>query len=99
MGVFNREKCIGQAEREISKLMYGYCDFQNPFYMYSRQQMIARIAAIGTSFSPLPCQAWDGYKVTIAHRVDVEVGPDGPASGPPSWAAAAAPPAGALFGT
>jgi hypothetical protein len=41
--------------------------------------------------SPLPCQAWHGYGVTSAHRVEVEVGADGPASVPPSGAAAAAP--------
>jgi hypothetical protein len=35
------------------------------------------------------------YMVTSAHRVGVEVGADGPPSAPPSWAAAAAPPAGA----
>jgi hypothetical protein len=63
--------------------------------MASRQQVIPRIAAAGTSFSPLPCQAWHGYLVTIAHRVEVEVGADGPASAPLSGAAAAAPPAGA----
>jgi hypothetical protein len=33
--------------------------------------------------------------VTIAHREEVEVGADGPASEPPSGPAAAAPPAGA----
>ena len=69
--------------------------FQNPPYMASRHLLIPRIAAAGTSFSPLPCQAWHGYGVTSAHRVEVEVGPDGPASVPPSGAAAAAPPAGA----
>jgi hypothetical protein len=68
---------------------------QNPPYRASRQLMISRIAAVGTSFSPLPCQAWHGYMVTSAHRVEVEVGPDGPASAPFSGAAAAAPPAGA----
>jgi hypothetical protein len=36
--------------------------------------------------------------VTSAHRVEVEVGADGLASAPPSWAAAAAPPAGAGIG-
>jgi hypothetical protein len=63
--------------------------------MASRQLMIPRIAATGTSFSPLPCQAWHGYGVTSAHRVEVEVGADGSASAPPSGAAAAGPPAGA----
>jgi hypothetical protein len=63
--------------------------------MASRQLLIPRIAAVGTSFSPLPCQAWHGYGVTIAHRVELEVGADGPASAPLSGAAAAAPPAGA----
>jgi hypothetical protein len=70
--------------------------FQNPPYRASLQLLIPRIAAVVTSFSPLPCQAWHGYMVTIAHRVEVEVGPDGPANAPPSGAAAAAPPAGAL---
>jgi hypothetical protein len=58
--------------------------------------MIPRIAAAGTSFSRLPCQAWHGYTVTSAHRVEVEVGADGLASAPLSGAAAAAPPAGAF---
>jgi hypothetical protein len=48
-----------------------------------------------TSFSPLPCQAWHGYGVTSAHRVEGEVGADGPTTAPPSGAAAAPPPAGA----
>ena len=69
--------------------------FQNPPYRATRQLLIPRIAAVGTSFSPLPCQAWHGYRVTNAHRVEVEVGADGPASAPLSGAAAAAPPAGA----
>jgi hypothetical protein len=47
--------------------------FQNPPYMASRQLLIPRIATVGTSFSPLPCQAWHGYGVTSAHRVEVEV--------------------------
>jgi hypothetical protein len=69
--------------------------FQNPPYRASRQLLIPRIAAVGTSFSPLPCQAWHGYGFTKAHRVEVEVGADGPASAPLSGAAVAAPPAGA----
>jgi hypothetical protein len=73
--------------------------FQNPPYMASRQLLILRIAVVGTSFSPLPCQAWHGYGVTSAHRVEVEVGADGHANALPSGAAAAAPPAGADFGS
>jgi hypothetical protein len=69
--------------------------FQNPPYMASRHQLYLRIAAAGTSFNPLPCQAWHGYMVTSARRVEVEVGVDGPASAPLSGAAAAAPHAGA----
>jgi hypothetical protein len=72
--------------------------FQNPPYRASRELLIPRIAAVGTSFSPLPCQAWHGYRVTSAHRVEVEVGADGPASAPLSGAAVAAPPAGAWEG-
>jgi hypothetical protein len=34
-----------------------------------------------------------GDQLTSAHRVEVEVGADGPANAPPSGAAAAAPPA------
>jgi hypothetical protein len=64
-------------------------------YMAARQLLIQRIVAAGTSFSPLPCQAWHGYMVTSAHIVEVEVGTDGPASAPPSGAAAAAPLVGA----
>jgi hypothetical protein len=75
--------------------VYGYYVFQNPPYRASRQLLIPRTAAVGTSFSPLPCQARHGYGVTIAHRVEVEVGTDGSASAPLSGAAAAALPAGA----
>jgi hypothetical protein len=57
--------------------------FQNPPYMASRQLMIPWIAAVGTSFSLLPCQAWHGYGVTGAHRVEVEVGAEGPVNAPP----------------
>jgi hypothetical protein len=71
--------------------------FQNPPYRVSRKLMIPRIVAVGTSFSPLPCQAWHGYKVTSAHRVEVEVGAEGHSSAPLSGAAAAAPPAGACI--
>jgi hypothetical protein len=64
--------------------------------MTFRHMLIARIAAAGTSFSPLPCKAWYGLKVTEAHNADeVLVDADGYASAPPSEAAAAAPPAGA----
>jgi hypothetical protein len=73
--------------------------FKNPPYMVFRQLLIPRIAAAGISFSPLPSQAWHGYGVTSAHRVEVEVGADGPASAPPSGATAAAPPSGATDGT
>jgi hypothetical protein len=78
--------------------VYGYYVFQNPPYMASRLLLIPRIAAVGTSFSPLPCQILHDYGVTRAHRVEVEVGADGHASAPPSGAAAAAPPAGANVG-
>jgi hypothetical protein len=57
--------------------------------MASRHLLIPRIVAAGTSFSPLPCQAWHGFMVTSAHRVEVAVGADGYASAPPSGAAAA----------
>jgi hypothetical protein len=73
--------------------------FQNPPYRASRQLLIPRNAAVGTSLSPLPCQAWHGYGVNSAHSVEVEVGADGPASAPLSGAAAAAPPAGAAWMT
>jgi hypothetical protein len=75
--------------------VYGYYVFPNPPYRASRQLLIPRIAAVGIAFSPLPCQAWHGYGVASAHRVEVEVGADGPASASLSGAAAAAPPAGA----
>jgi hypothetical protein len=70
--------------------------FQNPPYKASRQQLIPRIATVGTSFSLLPCH---GYRVTSAYRVEVEVGADGPANATPSGAAAAAQPAGAASPT
>jgi hypothetical protein len=69
--------------------------FQNPPYTDSRQLVILRIAAAGTSFSPIPCQAWHGYRVTSAHRVKVEIGADGSACATLSGAAATSPPAGA----
>jgi hypothetical protein len=50
--------------------------------MASRQLLITRIAGAGTSFGPLPCQALHSYKVTGVHRMDVEVGADGPTSAP-----------------
>jgi hypothetical protein len=59
------------------------------------QLLIPRIAAAGTFSNPLPCQAWHGYIINDAHRVEVEVDADGHPSAPPSGAAAAAPPAGA----
>jgi hypothetical protein len=74
MRVFSREKVIGRAEREISVLVYGYFDFQNPPYKASRQLLILRIAAAGTWFSPLPCKAWHGYMGTSAHRVEADAG-------------------------
>jgi hypothetical protein len=63
--------------------------------MASRQILITQNAATDTSLCPLPYQAWHGYIITSAHRVEVEVGADGHASALPSGAAAAAPPAGA----
>jgi hypothetical protein len=65
--------------------------FQNPPYMAFRELLIPRIAAVGTSFSPLPCQAWHGIRFTNAHHVEVEVGADGHVHATPSGAAAAAP--------
>jgi hypothetical protein len=75
--------------------VYGYYVFPKSSVQGFPTAVIPRIAAVGTSFSPLPCQAWHGYGVTSAHRVEVEVGADEPASAPPSGAAAVAPPAGA----
>jgi hypothetical protein len=72
-----------------------YHDFQNPPNMASRQPLITRIAAAGTSFSPLPRHALHGYRVTNVHRVAVEVGAEGSSSAAPFGAAAAAPLAGA----
>jgi hypothetical protein len=37
---------------------------ESPPYMASRQLLITRIAAPGTSFSPPQWWAWHGYKVT-----------------------------------
>jgi hypothetical protein len=56
--------------------------FQNPPYTASQKLMIPRIAIVGTSLSPLPCQAWPGYGATNAHHVEVEVGADGLANAP-----------------
>jgi hypothetical protein len=70
---------------------------QNPPYKASRHLLIPRIAASGTSFSPLPCQAWHGCSARLQspHRVEVELGADGAASAHTSGAAATTPPAGA----
>jgi hypothetical protein len=57
MREFTREKHIGRPEREISMLVYGNFDFQNPPHMASQHLMIPRIAAAGTWFSHLPSQA------------------------------------------
>jgi hypothetical protein len=77
-------------------LMYGYYAFpKHSVKGFTTAVDPADRSVVGTSFSPLPCQAWHGYGVTSAHNVEVEVGADGPASAPPSGAAAAAPPAGA----
>jgi hypothetical protein len=75
---------------------YGFFEFQIPPDLASRQLLITRIAARGTSFSSEPCHGWHGYRVTSAHCVEVEVGADGRASAPPSGVAPAAPPAGAV---
>jgi hypothetical protein len=58
-----------QAEREILVLVYGWYDFENTPYMASRQQLIARIAAAGTSCSPatVPSMA-RVHVVTSAHN-------------------------------
>jgi hypothetical protein len=69
------------------KMEYGYYDFQNPPYMASRQMLITRIVGAGNVFSFLPCEAWHGYMVTNAHRVEVEVGADGHTAALPSEAA------------
>jgi hypothetical protein len=92
------KKHIGLAKWEIPVLVYGYYVFPKPSIHGSRQLLIPRIAAVGTSFSPLQCQAWHGYGVTSAQRVEVEVGANGPTSAPPSGAASAAPPTGANSG-
>jgi hypothetical protein len=94
--VFSRGKDI--SDWPSGRFLCRYTDimfFQTPPYRDSRQLLIPRITAVGTSFSPLPCQWWHGYMVTSAHRVEVEVGADGPASAPLFGAAAATPPAGA----
>jgi hypothetical protein len=83
------------AERQILVPEHGYFDFQYPLHMASRQLTITRIAVAGTSFSPIPCQAWHSYKATNAHRVDGEVGADGHARAPPPGPP---PPAGAFDG-
>jgi hypothetical protein len=48
-----------------------------------RDTAAPRLVVADTSFSPLPCLASYGYMVTSAHRVEVEVTADGPASAPP----------------
>jgi hypothetical protein len=69
---------IGLAEREIHVPVYAYNVFSKTFRTGLADS--PRIAAVGTSFSPLPCKARHGYMVTSVHRVEVEVGAGGPAS-------------------
>jgi hypothetical protein len=89
------EKYIGQAEREILVSKYGYHDFQTV------RTWLPNICCTDLNcrylVQPLPCQAWQDYMITSAHRVGVEVGADVHASAPPSGAAAATPSAGAPF--
>jgi hypothetical protein len=52
----------------------GIMIFQNLPYKVSRQLLIPRLAAAGTSFSRLPCEAWHGHMVT-EHALEVEQPP------------------------
>jgi hypothetical protein len=80
-----------QSRRNISDCPSGrfwcWCTdivfFQNPPCMASRQLLITRISVVDTSFSPLSCQARHDHMVTNAHRVEIEVGADGPSGAPP----------------
>jgi hypothetical protein len=51
------KKHIGLAERKILVLEDRSYYIQNPPYMVSRHMLIMRIAATGTSFTPIPCHA------------------------------------------
>jgi hypothetical protein len=75
--------------------MYGYYVFPKPSVPCFPTAADPADRSCRYLVSPLPCQAWHGYMITSAHRVEVEVGADGHASAPLSGAAAAAPPAGA----
>jgi hypothetical protein len=97
VSILSLKKHIGLAEREILALVYGYYIFPKPSVHGFPTVVDPAIATVGTSFNPLPCQALHGYGVTSAHRVKVEVGANGPANAPPSGAAAAAPPVGAIY--
>jgi hypothetical protein len=71
VSIYLLKKHVGHAERKIPVQVYGYYVFQNPPYMASGQPLISRITYVGTSFSPLPCQAWHGSGVTNAHHGEV----------------------------
>jgi hypothetical protein len=85
--VFMREKTHRRGRARGLNVGVRIFDFQNPPHMASRELLIPRIAAAGTSFSPLPCQAWHGFMVANAHPVEVEKVPTGirahPPPGPP----------------
>jgi hypothetical protein len=83
MSIQSRKKHIGRPERD-SVGVRMLCFSQNSPYMASRHLLIPRIAAAGTSFSPLPYQASHDYMATNVARVEVEVGADGHARAPPS---------------
>jgi hypothetical protein len=72
MQVFNREKTYrtGRAG-DLSVGIRTLCFSKTLCTWTSRQLLIPRIAAAGTSFNLLPCQAWHGYMDTNAHRVEV----------------------------
>jgi hypothetical protein len=79
-------------------LVYDCTDimlFQNPPYKASRQLDPADHNC-RYLVQPPTVPSLARLRVTNGHRVEVEVGADGPASAPPSGVAAAAPPAGAV---
>jgi hypothetical protein len=88
------KKHIGRPEREIlvPVLQRNYF-FKSPMYMASPTAVDPADRGVGP-LSPLPCQAWHGYRVSSAHHGEVR-GCRRACERTPSGAAAAAPPAGA----
>jgi hypothetical protein len=75
---------IGKTEREILTFVYKWY-----FQKLSVPKLLDNCRSRGSKLRVLtlpslqPCDAYDGYRVINAHRVEVGVSAGGPASAPP----------------